>query len=59
MRQEWKVYKILVGMPEGKRLLGRPKRRWEDEIRMDLRETGWKVWIGFDCLGIGTGSELL
>jgi hypothetical protein len=35
-------YKILVGKPEEKRPLGRPRRRWED-IRMDLRETGWKV----------------
>jgi hypothetical protein len=35
-----KVNKVLVGKPEGKRLLGRPRRRWEDGIRMDLRETG-------------------
>jgi len=34
------LYKILVGKPEGKRPLGRRKRRWEDNIRMDLRETG-------------------
>jgi hypothetical protein len=34
------VYKILVGRPEGKRLLGRPRRRWEDNIKMDLKETG-------------------
>jgi hypothetical protein len=34
------VHKVLVGKPEGKRLLGRPRRRWEDEIRMDLRVTG-------------------
>jgi hypothetical protein len=34
------VYKVLVGKPEGKRPLGRPRRRWEDEIRMDLREVG-------------------
>jgi hypothetical protein len=32
------VYKVLVGKPEGKRPLGRPRRRWEDGIRMDLRE---------------------
>jgi hypothetical protein len=38
---ERKVYRILVGKPEGKRPLGRPRRRWEDGIRMDLRETGW------------------
>jgi hypothetical protein len=35
-----KVYKVLVGKPEGKRPLGRPRRRWEDWVRMDLRETG-------------------
>jgi hypothetical protein len=33
------VYRILVGRPEGKRPLGRPRRRWEDNIKMDLRET--------------------
>jgi hypothetical protein len=38
MGEERKVYKVLVGKPEGKRLLGRPRRRWEDGIRMDLRE---------------------
>jgi hypothetical protein len=35
------VYKILVGKPEGKRPLGRARRRWEDGIRMSLREIGW------------------
>jgi hypothetical protein len=34
------VYRVLVGMPEGKRPLGRPRRRWEDNIKMDLREIG-------------------
>jgi hypothetical protein len=36
-------YKILVRKTEGKRPLGRPRRRWEDNIRMDLRRTGWQV----------------
>jgi hypothetical protein len=40
MGEERKVYKVLVGKPEGKRPPGRPRRRWEDEIRMDLREIG-------------------
>jgi hypothetical protein len=40
MGEERKVYKILVGKPEGKRPLGRPRSRWEDGIRMDLREIG-------------------
>jgi hypothetical protein len=35
------VYKVLMGKPEGKRSLGRPRRRWEDGIRMHLREIGW------------------
>jgi hypothetical protein len=34
------VYRVLVGRPEGKRPLGRPMRRWEDNIKMDLREIG-------------------
>jgi hypothetical protein len=41
------VYRILVGKPEGKRPLGTPRRRWVDNIKMDLRETGWNHldWI--------------
>jgi hypothetical protein len=35
------AYRILVGTPEGKRLLGTPRRRWVDNIKMDLREIGW------------------
>jgi hypothetical protein len=38
--EERKVYKVLVGKPEGKKTLGRPRRRWENGIRMDLREIG-------------------
>jgi hypothetical protein len=34
------AYRILVGQPEGKRPLGRPRRRWEDSIRMDLKDIG-------------------
>jgi hypothetical protein len=59
MGEEIKVYKVLVGKPEGKRPLERPRRRWEDGIRMDLMEIGFGVWIGFDCLRIGTGGGLL
>jgi hypothetical protein len=40
MREERKVYKVLVGKPEGRRPLGRPRLGWEDGIRMDLREIG-------------------
>jgi hypothetical protein len=59
MGEERKLYKVLVGKPEEKRPLGKPRRRWEDEIRMDLREIGLGVWIGFDWLRIGTGGGLL
>jgi hypothetical protein len=40
---ERRVYRVLVGKLEEKRSLGRPRRRWEDGIRMDLREIGWGV----------------
>jgi hypothetical protein len=40
MGEERKAYKVLVGKPEGKRPLERPRHRWEDGIRMDLGETG-------------------
>jgi hypothetical protein len=41
------AYRILVGRPEGKRPLGRPRRRWEDNVKMDLQEVGWEGmdWI--------------
>jgi hypothetical protein len=56
MGEEIKVYKVLVGKPEGKRSLGRPRHRWEDGIRMDLTEICWGVWIGFDWLRTGTNA---
>jgi hypothetical protein len=40
MGEERNVYKVLMGKPKGKKPLGRPRRRWEDEIRMDFREIG-------------------
>jgi hypothetical protein len=45
--EERKVYRVLMGKPEGKRPLGRPRRRWENGIRMDLTEIGWEIvdWI--------------
>jgi hypothetical protein len=58
MGEERKVYKVLVGNPEGKRPLGRPRHRWEDGIRIDLREIGLGG-IGFDWLRTGTGGRLL
>jgi hypothetical protein len=59
MGEERKAYKVLVRKPEGKRPLGRPRRRWEDGVRMDLREIGLEVWIGFDWLRIWAGGGLL
>jgi hypothetical protein len=42
------AYKIFIGNPEGKRPLGRPRRRWEGNIKVDLREIVFgDVWIGF------------
>jgi hypothetical protein len=53
------VYMLLVGKPEGKRQLGRPRRRWIDNIKMDLLERGLNVWTGLPWPRIGTGGELL
>jgi hypothetical protein len=53
------VYSLLVGKPEGKRPLGRPRRRRMDNIKMDLLETGLNVVTGLVWLRIGTGGELL
>jgi hypothetical protein len=41
MGEERNVYKVLMGKPEAKTPLGRSRRRWEDSVRMDLRENGW------------------
>jgi hypothetical protein len=43
MGEKRNAYRILVGQPEGKRPLGRPRRRWVDNIKLDLREIGWDV----------------
>jgi hypothetical protein len=40
MEEERDIYRVLVGRPEGKRPLGRPRRRWEDNIKMDFRRLG-------------------
>jgi hypothetical protein len=45
------MYRVLVGKPEGKRPLGRPRRKWEDNIRMDFQEVG--CGCGLDCTGSG------
>jgi hypothetical protein len=47
------AYRILVGRPEGRRPLGRPRRRWEDNIKMDLQEVGW----GIDCIELAQDRD--
>jgi hypothetical protein len=56
MEEGRKVYRVLVGKPEGKRALGRLRHRWEDGIRMHLRKISWGVWSGFTLLRIGTSG---
>jgi hypothetical protein len=48
MGEKMNAYRLLVGKPEGRRLLGRPRRRWVDNITMDRVEVGWGDvdWIG-------------
>jgi hypothetical protein len=53
MGEDRKVYTVLVRNTEGKRPLGRPRRRWEDGIRMDRRDIGCEVWSGVDSNGSG------
>jgi hypothetical protein len=48
------VYRVLVGKPEGKRTLGRPRRRWEDNIKMDLQEVGCR---GVDWIELAQGRD--
>jgi hypothetical protein len=53
------MYRLLVGKPEGKRPLGRPRRTWVDNIRMILERWDGVMWTGLVWLRIGTGGELL
>jgi len=50
------VYRVLVWKPEGKRPLGRPRHRWEDNIKKGLQKVGWEAWTGLTWLRIGTGG---
>jgi len=56
MREGRGVYRVLVGKSEGKRPLGRPRRRWEDNIKMNLQEVGRGAWTGSRWLRIRTGG---
>jgi hypothetical protein len=49
-----KAHKVLVGKPEGKRPLGTPRRRWVDNIKIDLREMGWD---GMDWIDLGQDKD--
>ena len=54
------LYRVLVGKPEGKRPLGRPRHRWEDNIQIDLQEVrcGGMDWIELAQVGGGGGGPL-
>jgi hypothetical protein len=54
MGEKRNAYRLLVGKPEGKRPLGRPRRRWVDSIKMDLREIGWD---GMDWINLAQHRE--
>jgi hypothetical protein len=54
MGEERVVYRVLVGKPEGKRPLGRPRRRWEANIRMDPQEAGCE---GMDWIGLAQDRD--
>jgi hypothetical protein len=59
MGEDRNMYRVLVGKPEGKRTLERPRRRREDGIKMDRREIAWAGWSGFAWLRIGIVGGLL
>jgi hypothetical protein len=54
MRGKRNAYRMLMGKPEGKRPLGNSKRRWVDNIKMDLREIGWN---GMDLIDLAQDSD--
>jgi hypothetical protein len=53
------AYRVLMGKPTERKPLGRPKRRWEDNIKTNLREVGLEAWTESIWLRIGTGGGLL
>ena len=53
------AYRILVGKPERRKPLGRPRRGWKDNIEMDLKEVGWVGMEGSMLLRVETGGGLL
>jgi hypothetical protein len=59
MEESRDASRVLVEKPEGKRPLERPRRRRADDIKMGFREMGWRTWIEFIWLMMGTGGGLL
>jgi hypothetical protein len=59
MGEERGAHRVLVGRPDGKRPLGSPRRRWENNSKMNLQEVGWGGWTGLIWLRIGTIGGLL
>jgi hypothetical protein len=58
MGEKKNAYRLLVGKPEGRRPLGRPRHRWVNNIRKDLGGQDGMMWTGLVWLGIGTSGEL-
>jgi hypothetical protein len=54
MGEKRNAYRILMGKPEGKRILGRPRRRWAGNIKMNLREIGWD---GIDWINLAQDRD--
>jgi hypothetical protein len=59
MHEKTNAYRVLVGKPEGKRPLERPRHRWEDNTKMSLRENYGVAWTGLIWLRMGTRGGLL
>jgi len=53
------IYRVLTGKPEGKRPLGKPRRRWEDNIKMIFKKWDVGVWTGSSWLRVGAGDRHL
>jgi hypothetical protein len=50
------TYRVLMGKPEGKRPLGRPRHKRQDNIKIDHQDVGWRTWNILICICIGTGG---
>jgi hypothetical protein len=59
MDEKGGVYVIVVGEPEGKRLLGRPRHRYEDNVKIGLSEVGWEASTRMMWLNTGAGGRLM